>query len=193
MRTRFVAALTALLTFTSATGRAQETPAPSSHGPPLSAENNSWKPGNPIPPGYHPVERVRKGLIIAGAVSLGASYLLSALGATVAGGSGSPCTSGFASLWCGGGSPRNARNEDVAALYIPVLGPFWQMTVTTDAGGNVLNFIDGAAQSAGLAMLIIGLASPRKELVRNDFEVIRALPVPYVTSHSAGLGLVASF
>jgi len=189
MPTRFVAALTALLTFTSAIGHAQETPAPPSHRSPLPAEIDSWEPGDPIPPGYHPVERMRKGLIIAGAVTLGAFYSFSALGAFVAN-SGSPCLFNFSSLGCGGG---HAGNEDVGALYIPVLGPFLQMTRTTDAGGNELNFIDGAMQSAGLALLIIGLASPRKELVRNDFEVIRAVPVPYVTSHSAGLGLAGSF
>ena len=98
---------------------------------------------------------------------------------------------------CGGAYARNdyatARDDNATALYVPVAGPFLQMTRTTGATGNVLNVVDGVVQSAGLAMLITGLASPERVLVRNDSKGIRALPVPFLTSHSAGVGLVASF
>src|SRR5262249_33082790 len=42
-------------------------------------ELRNWHEGEPIPPGYKPVERVRKGLIIGGAITFGALYSLSAL------------------------------------------------------------------------------------------------------------------
>jgi hypothetical protein len=212
--TRVLAAsITAVLTFTSVVGRAQDArgypppppPAapPAAPAPPASPgvypaplsqttqetyvpqsvalsgpdEINSWEPGEPIPPGYHPAERVRKGLIIGGAVTFGVLYLLSVIGAAAVHDANS----------AGGGS------DNADALYVPALGPFMQMTHTSSATGNVFNAINGIGQSAGLVMLIVGLTSPRTILVRNDVGVLRVQPVPYMSSHSAGLGLVASF
>jgi hypothetical protein len=182
MTTRFAAALTAaIMTLTSA----RDAPARPRHPPPPPAVIDSWEPGDPIQPGYHPGERARRELIIAGAVIFGVFYHLSVLGAALANVRFCPS---FSSRGCGG-----ARDVNAAALFVPAVGPFLQMTQTTDATGNVLNIIDGVTQSGGLAMLIIGLASRQKVLVRNDSEAIRALPVPILTSHTAGLGLVASF
>src|SRR5579864_5122083 len=42
-----------------------------------------WQEGEPIPAGYHPSQRMRKGPIIAGAVTLGVLYFISALIAAV--------------------------------------------------------------------------------------------------------------
>ena len=188
MTTRFAAALTAtVLTFTSAIARAEETPARPLHHRRPPAEIDSWEPGEPIPPGYHPDLRARKDLIVAGAVTLGVFYHLSVLGAFLA--SVRLCPN-FSSLGCGGASAQDVKTD---ALLVPVAGPFLQMTQTTDGGGNVLNVIDGVAQSAGLAALILGLASPQRVLIRNDSASIRARPVPILTRHTAGVGLVASF
>ena len=41
-----------------------------------------WEEGQPVPYGYHPETRARKGLVITGAVLFGVSYLLSTLVAT---------------------------------------------------------------------------------------------------------------
>jgi hypothetical protein len=120
---------------------------------------------------------VRKGLIIGGAVTFGALYFLSVWGAATVHDYNA----------AGGGG------ENLDALYIPGLGPFVQMIRTTSEAGNVINFVDGAGQLAGVMMLINGLTSPQTVLVRNDVGGVRALPAPYVTSHSAGLGLVGSF
>jgi hypothetical protein len=134
-------------------------------------EITSWHEGEPVPPGYHPVERVRKGLIIGGAVTFGVLYLWSVFGAAIA----------------------HDLGDNADALYIPGLGPFAQMATTTSATGNVFNAIDGAGQSAGLVMLIVGLTSPRTILVRNDLGALKGLPVPYVSSSGAGMRFVASF
>jgi hypothetical protein len=135
------------------------------------AEIEDWKPGDPIPPGYHPTQRLRKGFIIAGAVTFGVLYLWSALGAAV---------------------DHDSGEDNADALYVPGIGPFIQMTKTTSATGNFFNVVDGLGQSAGLAMLIYGLASPRDILVRNDLGMVIA-PTPYVTSHGGGFGLVGTF
>src|SRR5215831_15689153 len=68
--------------------RAQETqaqprPAPVEAAPPTPAAAphysgprviTDWKEDEPMPPGYHPVQRMRKGPIVAGAVTLGILY-----------------------------------------------------------------------------------------------------------------------
>src|SRR5688572_20967179 len=39
-------------------------------------EINNWNEGDPIPPGYRPVERTRKGLIIGGAITFGSLWMI---------------------------------------------------------------------------------------------------------------------
>jgi hypothetical protein len=38
-----------------------------------------WQEGEPIPAGYHPAQRMRTGAIVAGAVTFGVLYIISAL------------------------------------------------------------------------------------------------------------------
>lgn len=144
---------------------------------------NDWEPGEPIPPGYHPVTRIRKGLVIGGSVLFGTVYLISALtGAAVS----DVCTaSGSAS--CG----RSAK-----LLFIPVVGPFTMLGNTTSALGNFALVLDGLAQAGGVAMLIAGIAAPKTVLVRNDLAKpkLEISPVPMsFGSNSAGFGFVGRF
>ena len=118
-------------------------------------EITTWEEGDPIPPGYHPDTRVRKGLIIGGAVTFGVFYLISALVGAVA----LDCNSVTSSNACGG----------LGVLLIPAAGPFIALgTAKPDGGGAAILVIDGVAQAGGLAMLILGIAIPRTVLVRND-------------------------
>lgn len=115
----------------------------------LGPKTMDYEEGDPIPPGYHRETSIRKGLVIGGAVTFGTLYLVSAL------------TAAAVSDLSGG--------EDFVPLYIPVAGPFVTIgTSDAPAGGAVLLAVDGVAQAGGLAMLILGLAVPRDELVRND-------------------------
>lgn len=153
--------------------KTQETYVPQSVAMSGPTEITDWQEGEPIPPGYHAVQRMRKGLVIAGATTFGALYLLSAFGASVT---------------------HDANgNGDADALYIPVLGPFIQMTKTTAYTGQMANVIDGVGQGAGVVMLIIGLVSPKTLLLRNDVGTTTLLPVPYANSQGAGLGCVGTF
>jgi hypothetical protein len=136
---------------------------------------NDWEEGDPVPPGYHPTTRVRKGPVIAGSIIFGVFYLFSTLVAAV----GSD-TSG------GSGNPE-------AALWIPGIGPFIQMGSTSSAIGNWALAIDGVAQSGGLALLIYGIAAPRTVLVRNDLG-LRLAPRLMALGHGGGgVGLGGSF
>ena len=135
-----------------------------------------WEEGQPVPPGYHPDTRIRKGLVIGGAVMFGTLYLLSALVAAA-----------------GSDSSSNGGNAE-AALWIPGVGPFIQMTSTSSSVANVFLAIDGLGQAGGLAMLIYGLAAPKTVLVRNDLGGLHLRPTPMTFGRSgSGFGLVGSF
>ncbi len=134
-----------------------------------------WEETEPVPPGYHPATRIRKGAVIAGAIVFGVFYLFST--AVAAGGSDA------------GGSSGNAE----AALWVPGIGPFIQMGSTTSAIGNWALALDGLAQTAGLALFVYGIASPRTVLVRNDLG-LHVVPRVMALGHGGGgLGLVGSF
>ncbi len=143
-----------------------------------------WNEGDPIPAGYHPATRVKKGWIIGGAVTFGTVYLITALGASVA---------------------DAASNNSATPLFIPVAGPFIQMGNCGSGGcGPVGDFwlgFDGVVQGAGLAMLIYGIASPSTVLVRNDLgenikpkaPKLALQPVPVVTPTMQGMGVIGTF
>ncbi len=81
--------------------------------------------------------RIHKGLVIAGSVTFGATYLLTVL---------------MTSMY--------SRQDDLGAMYIPVVGPLimaGSQEVTSSL--TVPLVLDSLAQTAGLAMLIAGFAT----------------------------------
>jgi len=136
-----------------------------------------WREGDPIPPGYHPAQRTRTGMVVGGAVMFGVPYLISAL--------------------VGAGT---ADNGCCGAMFIPVVGPFVQMTQwhTSDASavdtGDIFLVLDGALQAAGVAMFVYGLAVPKTVLVRNDLGIFKNVtPTPMVGKNFTGVGLTGQF
>jgi hypothetical protein len=209
LRLRFASALAAAIVTTACLPRAYATdaPLPPSQPPPASARApngeyvapmaqqtqqvyvpqsvalsgprviKDYEEGEAIPPGYHAETRVRSGLVVGGAVTFGCLYLLSVLvGATIT----------DASNKYGNG------NESGELLYIPVAGPFLQMTRTESSAGNTTLAIDGIGQAAGATMLIVGITSPRTVLVRNDLGEVRVMPMR-MGEGGTGLGLVGTF
>jgi hypothetical protein len=130
-----------------------------------------WDDSQAIPQGFHVEEHPRKGLVIAGAVTFGAMYLFTALGASIANDSGSPAN----------------------ALYVPAIGPFIQMGHSSNTTGGFFLALDGIVQCAGVAMFTIGLAAPKADLVRDDVGVIKFHLSPIVAQGSTGMGLVGTF
>jgi hypothetical protein len=136
-----------------------------------------YEDGDQIPPGYHAESRIRTGLVVGGAVTFGVLYLLSVLvGAAI-----SDTNKAF---------NNNKDNGDF--LFVPVAGPFLQMTKTDSSSGNVTLAIDGIAQAAGATMFIVGVTSPKTVLVRNDLGEVRVMPMKMGTN-GGGLGLVGTF
>jgi hypothetical protein len=138
-----------------------------------------WSEGEPIPPGYHESTRIRKGLVIGGAVLFGTTYLLTAASASVVEG----CN-------CGG---------NVASLFVPGVGPFIQMAQT---GNTALSSFwlafDGIAQLGGITMFVVGLAAPKTVLVRNDLgsnpkKDFHLALAPMVAPGREGMGVIGTF
>jgi hypothetical protein len=112
--------------------------------------------GADVPDGYTKVERVRKGLVIGGAVTFGVGWLIAATAA--------------ASL------DEDIRDE-AAPLFVPVVGPFIAMgTLDPDGAGRAALFVNGMMQTAGAAMLIGGLAGTKTVLVRTAETEIHMRP-----------------
>ena len=127
-----------------------------------------------VPLGYTPVERTRKGLIIGGAVTLGATYTLAAL------------------IAAAGEDTKSSGGENkVGALWIPVVGPFVEVGRTDVATAKVFLVSFGAAQAAGAFMLIAGLSSPQHVLVRNDLLGMKFAPM--TSAGASGMTVSGSF
>lgn len=116
-----------------------------------------WDDDRSAPPGYHVESGVRDGLVMGGAVTLGSLYLLTALTAAA----------------------LNDTNRDGSAgvLYVPVAGPFLHMKDASSDTAKLVLVVDGLAQAAGAAMLVVGLASPRTFAVRNDAAKVVITPI----------------
>jgi hypothetical protein len=130
-------------------------------------ESLSYSAGDPIPDGYRVSSRARNALVAAGAIVFGVSYTASV----------------FTAGNSGGG------DSDYVSLWYPVIGPF---LMATKVRSPWLALADGALQSGGVALTIVGLVWRQLELVRDDTVGSVAL-VPAVCRGSTGLSLVGRF
>jgi hypothetical protein len=108
--------------------------------------------GTRAPAGYTAVQRKRKGLIIGGAVTFGVSWTISMMAAAV--GDDEARTDG--------------GDNELAALWIPVAGPFIQMANSDSSTARFFLFGLGGSQVAGAIMLYLGVTSKTTVYVRND-------------------------
>jgi hypothetical protein len=137
--------------------------------------------GDPIPPGYHQDTRIRKGLVIAGAVTFGSLYLTTIL-----------ITAGVQGICDADGVSGDC--DEASALYVPAIGPFIAIgTLDANAPAAVFLAINGLGQSAGVAMLVAGLAARENVLVRDDISKPAIHVRPLVAGDALGLGLDGTF
>ncbi len=137
--------------------------------------------GGPVPRGYMIEEYHPKGLIIAGAITLGVLYTFSVTASV----------------------SDNGKNGN-GWLAVPVIGPFgwlaarhecidtysYSSTCSNEQTYKTWAMLDGLGQVAGATMFIAGLAITRKHLVLVDQDVLVA---PYATSTGSGLRLMGRF
>ncbi|HEX8113629.1 MAG TPA: hypothetical protein VF516_38120, partial [Kofleriaceae bacterium] len=168
-------------------GSAPPAGAPPGYGPPAYApqpgvpvygpeEITDLDDSAPVPYGYTRVQRTRKGLIIGGAVTLGATYLATAFIGAVA-----------ADFLKAEGS-----NASVGPVFLPVAGPFLEIGQTDSAIARFYLAVSGLGQTAGAIMLLYGLTSPRTVLVRNDQLIVTSL-APMIAPGASGLAVVGRF
>jgi hypothetical protein len=130
----------------------------------------------PLPYGYTRISRKRKGLIIGGAVTLGATYLATAFIGAVA-----------ADFLKAEGS-----NTSVAPVFLPVAGPFLEIGQTDSAIAKFYLTLSGLGQGAGAIMLLYGISSSRTVLVRNDQLIVTSI-APLIAPGVSGLSVVGRF
>jgi hypothetical protein len=143
---------------------------------PVGPKYLEWEEGDPIQPGYHPTTRIRKGLVIGGAVTFGSTYLLTAFSAAIL-------------------VEAHTDNSQYSPLFAPAIGPFITIGTAHASGAGIFVLVlDGLVQTGSIAMFVAGLAAPRTALVRNDVGKAKITPIPMTFGRSsAGLGLVGSF
>ena len=147
--------------------------------PPVDAPRTiPYDEGGAIPPGYTLREKARIGLVIGGSVALGVLYLTSLMIYALA--DAISCIDG-----CG--------DNDLWPLSIPVIGPFVAIgTTNAERAGVSFLVLDGIGQSAGLAMLILGVVAKKKVWVRNDLGALHLAPL-VTASGGRGLSLAGNF
>jgi hypothetical protein len=113
-----------------------------------------YREGDPIPPGYGRETKIRLGLVIAGAITMGVPWLLSAALAQ-------PMQSIHDGL-----DDYDQHDVQFWPMFLPLAGPFVTIgTAAPDALGTFVLAADGVLQCGGLALLIVGLTAPRDVLV----------------------------
>jgi hypothetical protein len=141
---------------------------------------DDWDEGQPIPPGYYKSTKIRTGLVVGGAVTFGAVYLITALTGAVV---GDICV-----------ATNTTSCTSAKLLLIPVAGPFTLLGAGVGATADLFLVIDGLAQAGGIAMFIAGLAAPRTVLKRNDVGKVTLTPKPITFgTHGGGFGLTGTF
>jgi hypothetical protein len=156
-------------------------------GTPYGPSELDYEEGQPIPPGYHVDTRIRKGMVIGGAVTLGALWVFSVLVAAIAT-SIEEEEERFDGTDDDGISPA-----DTAMLFIPVAGPFISIvTYEASTAGAVPLIFDGVGQSAGLVLLIVGLAA-QEQVLKRDYGGITLEATPMVGQGYGGMGLTGKF
>lgn len=129
-----------------------------------------YNPAKPIPAGYHVESQTRRSLVVGGACAFAIPYALSIITASVA--------------ESGGGG------DAWVPLYIPAAGPFVALgTLEPNATGTYLLVVDGIAQSAGLIMIVAGLAARREVLVRDASTAPRLSITPMTARGTVGLNV----
>lgn len=146
--------------------------APYPYYPPAAPAPPATRPyteGQPVPEGYHVEEQNKHGLVIAGLIVWSVPYVT---GFSVVAGEGFPNKTGFLVLPVLGPwitlAARHKTCPDVTA------SDFISVHCSDDDEARSLLVFDGLSQATGAALLIAGLASTTKRLVRNEARVFVA-------------------
>ena len=111
--------------------------------------------GEAVPQGYQVKTRPVRSLVLAGAITVGLTYVGSALSA--------------ASLI----AANSSENTGFAPLFAPIVGPFITIGTARASGAAALWLtLDGLGQITGATLMIYGLASEEKVLKRTPLGLL---------------------
>ncbi len=152
---------------TSAVARADQRSGapPATMLPPDAPKTLPWDGTEPVPAGYHPERRVRKGLVIGGSITLGAGW--------------------FATMIVVGLSGTDAQKP---WGWIPVVGPLG--AALADDKESRAYLVLGGIQAVGAAMLLGGIFAKKQVLVRDDLAIT---VTPVAAPSIAGLAIGGAF
>ncbi len=126
--------------------------------------------GAEVPDGYVKQTRIRKGLVIGGAVTFGVSWLATATYAATL-----RAQEEQEAFW--NDHEHDDGPGDEAALYIPLAGPWIALgTMDPDEGQRGALIASGVVQAGGMAMLIAGVAAKQTVLVRHGNTTVGLTP-----------------
>lgn len=134
-----------------------------------------YRPGLPVPPGYHVESRSATGLVVVGALTAGVSYAV-ALG--IAFDSGFDNGTGWLAVpvvgpWGAiGARTFKCRAQEIEEARRCFDGAYDEATTIAVLAG------DGVVQAVGFALWLAGLATKTHELVRDDVKALQVSAVP---------------
>jgi hypothetical protein len=151
----------------------------------FAADDVTWSPGEPPPPGYHVVDSARRGRSVA-AVGLETTVVAFALSYVVMSYRAFGCIIGNA----GSEHPRPCSKE--LLLLIPVAGPFLlNAAQPAESWWPAVFLLDGGIQAAGLVVALVGLGmASEKPSIARDAARIRVLPM---AGRARGISAVMTF
>lgn len=147
-----------------------------------------YRKDEPIPPGYRLERRPRTGLIIAGAVVTAVPYFI---GLSVASAAKFENATGFLAIPALGPWLTLAVRDNTNC-YNRSLGTTSDYYCPADAGVVTLLVMDALIQTTGAILFLVGIASDRELLVRQDVAKLRLTPLQFNGS-GYGLGLRGGF
>jgi hypothetical protein len=156
-------------------------------GPPKPASRRNYKRGDPIPHGHHLEERPIYGLMKAGSVTFGISYVIGAVVGLSMGHRGTyaviPIVGPFVAA-------ATDKSPAITCEGGGCLGEIFLQSLGVSSGKGWL-YTAGVVQIIGGALIVAGAGARRWTLERDRAPSI--VPVPLITSSSVGLGVAGSF
>jgi hypothetical protein len=157
---------------------------------PLGPRRLDYEDGDLIRPGYHLEEQRRNGMIFGGGGAFVGFWVASILTGRLA---QAEVQTGNA-IGCSIGGIVNANAtcspppDQYWPMYIPLVGPFVTMGTSHASGGGIIGLsVLGLGQMGGLALLITGMVTKNKVLVRNDVQARAPTLMPAVGIGTAGI------
>jgi hypothetical protein len=133
-----------------------------------------YRANEPIPPGYRLEHRPRTGLIIAGAVVTAVPYFI---GLSIASASKFSNAGGFLAIPAIGPWLTLAARENTNCYDYVNSSTYY--SCTADTGIVTLLVLDALVQTTGAILFVIGVATDRELLVRQDVAKLRLTPMSF--------------